>query len=566
MIFQNPRLIANEQLAPLPEVLTLEEAIALDYEQATGEKGLSTSTDTTTQATTQQGEVLTAAVQSWDDIPTQLDLALYELGASEEEVENLYHKDFLEMLGQPKTLHREPSFNDFYKARNLLCNTGLKYNRFLNGGMYYIFTQHGERADTSEPYLSVYPDLIATPFELKVEFVEDLGFVESDELMKKETHALDLCNFDNEKPSEVSINSVQLENIEMIASLAEKYKSNTTSVKAFDRSVKFLKIRNGRAKLLQVIRWWVNVCESFNGTERAMVIFDEAFYRDYIESVKSYTLYAYELRDFSEWSVEDFNYLVGACYNVRESTDTTSCMVKGDPLSLGGDYYSTGELHPFHAYMTNEWGLVLTSRLSYSEMLQMFLDNHRGDKDLIQDVNSFKGLFNGRAWAFLIREKGVRDNKKHIFGWYRAYGVASDVEFALEQLGEREDTDVEYYEEEDNDGTKVKMWKSQYGEIILPYIDGEYQKVQKLSNTQEQDGHYFYYGQVTSEDGGSDIYEPNHATGIADETIIYVECYITGEEIDREDAVWIDRLDAYVHYRYATAGELDAYAILEYFM
>lgn len=559
MMYQNPRLTASEQLQALPEVIVLDE-------QATGEKGLSTLTDNATQATTQQGEPLTAAVQSWEEIPTQLELALYELGASEEEVESLYHKDFLEILGQPRTLHKEPSANDFYKARNLLCNTGLKYNRYLNGGMYYIFTQYGEFADTSRPYLSVYPDLISTPFELKVEFIESLGFIEPDELMKKKTHTLDLCGFDNEKPSEVTIDGRQLANIEMIATLAEKFKSENTSVKAFDRSVKFLKIRNGRAKLLQVIRWWVNVCESFNSEERDMVVFDEAFYRDYIESVKSYTLYAYELRDFSEWSVEEFNYLVGACYNVGESTDTTSCMIKGNPLSLGSDYYNTAPLHPFHAYMTEEWGLVLTSRLSYSEMLQMFLDNHRGEREVIQDVNSFKGLFNGRAWTFLIRAKGVRDNEKHIFGYYKAYGVASDVEFALEQLGELEDTEAEYYEEDDNDGTKVKMWKSQYGEVILPYIDGDYQKVQKLSNTQEQDGHYFYYGQVTSEDGGSDIYEPNHSTGIADETVVYVDCYITGDEIDRDDAVWIDRLDAYVHYRYVTNGKLDPYEILDYFM
>lgn len=256
----------------------------------------------------------------------------------------------------------------------------------------------------------------------------------------------------------------------------------------------------------------------------------------------------------SHWHMPELAQLV----NVR--TKSTSCMMKSTALdtmsavqwasgtdNLWTRYNKDGEVveenlwqHPFRSYEDGEYNRIL-------------LVSDRELKD--GETFGYKDIpFVARAISY--------DWK-----WVRSYGSerGANVLEACDKL--RKDYDLE--------GMTVRIYAPECRTMgaLAPYVDGDAQIGNLQCSEYAEDNHYHRECEAVTISYNAESEDDWTLGGVGGATTAewYVTCRVTGESINRDEAVWIERLGEYVEERYATYNkhtdewELDGYEILRYF-
>ena len=349
--------------------------------------------------------------------------------------------------------------------------------------------------------------------------IEDVA-VESFPLFRYATNAEDMKN-----PSTVWIDDKCLQSL--------------TFMESENRKVKHLKIRNNRCKimaLMQYVRAWIQ--------EQTKVEFtlNESNIKAYIESLTEKTYNTYVVDGLDQMDTATYSQVVGLIYGLHNRTNTTSCMVKGDPERFGADYYK-GFLHPFHCYRTEAWNLLLVSDKTPEQMAQVdFTDKNT------------KSPFLARAWATA--------SCIGLYYTYKFYGAKD----AVDTINTDKEIVLLYSDPTDEE---VRLYKDTSGAFVCAYIDGHnYVGVDSYKEYKDKDGNVYIKGYACEKDGDFDTkYEPQNDTGLTDEWYSYVFCEISRGDYLEDECVYCNELDGYVHSDFwdYKCGRLDGLAIYHYY-
>lgn len=319
----------------------------------------------------------------------------------------------------------------------------------------------------------------------------------------------------------------------------EKCLESLTFLEGEDRKVKHLKIRQNRCKimaLMQYVRAWIKEQTSL---EFAL---NESNVKAYIESLTEKTYQVYVVDELDQMDTATFSKVVGMIYGLHERTNTTSCMVKGNPESFGADYYE-GFLHPFHCYRTKAWRLLLVSDKTPEQMKQVdFADEEA------------KSPFLARAWATTCGTG--------LYYTYKFYG-AND---AVEAINAEKDIVLLHFTPTDE---PLRLYKDTSGDYVCAHIDGQnYVGVESYTEYKDKDGYAYIVGYVCEEDADyADIYEPQYSSGLTKSCSKYVYCEIYKEEYPEDDCEYSQEIGGYVHRDFWNYDRdcLDGYAIYNYY-
>lgn len=312
-----------------------------------------------------------------------------------------------------------------------------------------------------------------------------------------------------------------------------------TFMEGENRKVKHLKIRYNRCKimaLMQYVRAWIQEQTKLEFT------LNESNVKRYIESITTKTYHVYVVDELDHMDTATFSKVVGMIYGLHERTNTTSCMVKGDPEIFGANYYE-GFLHPFHCYRTKAWKLLLVSDKTPEQVEQVdFADEE------------VKSPFLARAWATTCGTG--------VYYTYRFYG-ANDAVDAIH-------TDKEIVLIHCNPTDEpLRLYKDASGDYVCAYIDGHnYVGVESYAEYKDKDGHVYITGYACYEDAGyADIYEPQHSSGLTEQRSKYVYCEIYEEDYPEDDCEYSQDIGGYVHRDFWDYNNdtLDGYAIYRHY-
>lgn len=340
---------------------------------------------------------------------------------------------------------------------------------------------------------------------------------------------LRLTREDLDNPSLVSIDDLCLQTLAIM-------ESDT-------RKVKHLQIRNNRCKMMKLLKYvaeWAN--EFFAARKLSDVYVSESNVKRYIESMKSKTYHTYVVDELDQMDTATFSKVVGMIYGLHERTNTSSCMVKGNPDRFGADYYE-GFLHPFHCYRTKAWSLLLVSDKTPEQMEQV---DFAGEE--------VKSPFLARAWATTCGTG--------VYYTHRFYGA----NVAVEVIHSDKEIVLIYCDPTDE---PLRLYKDTSGDYICAYIDGHnYVGVESYAEYKDKDGYTYIMGYACYEDAGyADIYEPQHSSGLTEQCRKYVYCEIYEDDYPQDECEYSQDIGGYVHcdfwdYKNDT---LDGYAIYRHY-
>lgn len=319
----------------------------------------------------------------------------------------------------------------------------------------------------------------------------------------------------------------------------KKCLESLTFMEGENRKVKHLKIRNGRCKimaLMQYVRAWIQEQTSLDFT------LNERNIKAYIESLTAKTYHVYAVDELDDMDTATFSKVVGLIYGLHERTNTTSCMVKGNPEIFGADYYE-GFLHPFHCYRTKAWNLLLVSDKTPEQMEQVdFTDEE------------VKSPFLARAWATTCGTG--------LYYTCKFYG-AND---AVEVIHSDKEVVLIYCDPTDE---PLRLYKDTSGDYVCAYIDGHnYVGVDSYEEYKDKDGYTYIIGYACEEHNGyEDTYEPQHATGLTEQCSKYVFCEIYEEDYPEDECEYSQDIGGYVHRDFwdYNNNTLDGYAIYRHY-
>lgn len=343
----------------------------------------------------------------------------------------------------------------------------------------------------------------------------------------------------------------------------------TVSDKAWEYGA--LKERNGITSLKAFLKWFENCV---NALAPDSVEVSQRLLKEYNTLVKPRTGIVFKVDELDQLDRDGFDLLIQACYNVASNTNSTSCMTKGDPSYLGSNYYDS-ELHPFHAYRTRDWALMLSTDITYDELVSKFVKawkiyEQTGEYPYLsnpEDTLLFDGAFTGRAWAVI--DRGEDEEDEDTTPMYHISTVYGDC-LLINRL--RKGSDYPAYSAFGRTiGATVRLYVEGV-EYVLPFIDGASQDV-LTDEIQEEDmdNESYCIGTVCDvDDLDCDeeriILFPDVHTGLANVRERTEDCYISGDAIPPHEAVWISQLGEYVHVRFTEDGNLCPYAILRHFV
>lgn len=319
----------------------------------------------------------------------------------------------------------------------------------------------------------------------------------------------------------------------------EKCVQSLTFMESEGRKVKHLKIRNNRCKimaLMQYVRAWIKEQTSLD------FALNESNIKTYIESLTEKTYQVYVIDELYKMDTATFSKVVGIIYKMHERTNTTSCMVKGDPETTGADYYD-GFLHPFHCYRTDAWNLLLVSDKTPEQMEQVdFADSET------------KSPFLARAWATTCG-KGLYYTWKFYGAEDALQAINSDKEIVLLHCSPTNE--------------ELRLYKDTSGDYVCAYIDGHnYVGVDSYTEYKDKDGYEYIIGYACEEHNDYETtYEPQHNTGLTEQCSKYVYCEIYGEDFAEDECEYSQQIGGYVHRDFWDYNNdtLDGYAIYRHY-
>ena len=319
----------------------------------------------------------------------------------------------------------------------------------------------------------------------------------------------------------------------------DKCLQSLTFMEGENRKVKHLKIRNGRCKimaLMQYVRAWIKEQTSLDFT------LNESNIKTYIDSLTEKTYHVYVVDELDQMDTATFSKVVGMVYRLHNRTNTTSCMVKGDPERLGADYYK-GFLHPFHCYRTNAWNLLLVSDKTPEQMEQVDFANEE-----------VKSPFLARAWA--------TTSGTGLYYTYKFFGA----EDAVEAI--KTDKEIVLLRCKPTD-EPLRLYENTNGEYVCAYVDGHnYVGVDSYTEYKDKDGHIYIVGYACEEHNEyEETYEPQHLSGLTEYCSKYVYCEIREEDYNEDECEYSQQIGGYVHQDFWDYNNdtLDGYAIYRYY-
>lgn len=312
-----------------------------------------------------------------------------------------------------------------------------------------------------------------------------------------------------------------------------------TFMEGVNRKVKHLKIRNNRCKimtLMQYVRAWIKEQTSLD------FALNESNVKAYIESLTEKTYQAYVVDDLDQMDTATFSKVVGMIYGLHERTNTTSCMVKGNPERFGADYYD-GFLHPFHCYRTEAWKLLLVSDKTPEQLEQVeFTDEE------------VKSPFLARAWATTCGTG--------VYYTHRFYGAKD----AVDAINTDKEIVLLYCNPTDE---PLRLYLNTNGDYICAYIDGHnYVGVDSYTAYKDKDGYEYIVGYACEEDNEYEMtYEPQHITGLTEQCSKYVYCEIYQEDYPEYECEYSRDIGGYVYRDFWDYNNdtLDGYAIYRHY-
>ena len=319
----------------------------------------------------------------------------------------------------------------------------------------------------------------------------------------------------------------------------EKCLQSLTFMEGENRKVKHLKIRNNRCKimaLMQYVRAWIK--------EQTKLEFalNESNIKAYIESLTEKTYQVYVVDELDKMDTATFSKVVGLIYGLHERTNTTSCMVKGNPERFGADYYD-GFLHPFHCYRTEAWNLLLISDKTPEQMEQVdFADSET------------KSPFLARAWATTCGTG--------LYYTYKFYGANDAVEVI------HSDKEIVLIHCNPTD-EPLRLYNDTSGDYVCAYIDGHnYVGVESYAEYKDKDGYIYIIGYACEEHNKyEDTYEPQHSSGLTEQRSKYVYCEIYEDDYPEDECEYCHEIGGYVNHDFwdFERGCLDGYAIYRHY-
>lgn len=256
----------------------------------------------------------------------------------------------------------------------------------------------------------------------------------------------------------------------------------------------------------------------------------------------------------SHWHMPELAQLV----NVR--TKSTSCTMKSTALdTMSAVHWADSTDNLWTRY--NEDGEVVEENL-WQHPFRSYEDGEDNRILLVSDRELKDGeVFGYKDIPFVARAISCA------WKWVRSYGSerGANVLEACDKL--RKAYDLE--------GMTVRVYYPEHRTTgaLAPYVDGDAQRGNFQRNEYAKENHYCQACEVVTiaYDVESGYDWTLDGVGGATEAEWYVTCRVTGESINREEAVWIERLDDYVEERFAIYNkhtdqwDLDGYEILRYF-
>lgn len=320
------------------------------------------------------------------------------------------------------------------------------------------------------------------------------------------------------------------------------YFMDCNAVKEIANTVKHNK-KTGEISTANALRFlWKLLGLEGEPTQQEMKAWCSAF------NTKEYHVYA------SHWHMPELAQLV----NVR--TNSTSCMMKTTALdTMSAVYWASGTDNLWTRY--NVDGEVVEKSL-WQHPFRSYEDGEDNRILLVSDRELKDGeTFGYKDIPFVARAISYK------WKWVRSYGSeqGANVLEACDKL--RKDFDLE--------GMTVRIYSPERRTMgaLAPYVDGDAQRGNFQHNEYAEDNHYRRECEVVTiaydVESGDDW--TLDGVGGATEAEWYVTCRVTGESINRDEAVWIELIDDYVEEQYAIYNkhtdkwELDGYEILRYF-
>lgn len=265
-------------------------------------------------------------------------------------------------------------------------------------------------------------------------------------------------------------------------------------------------------------------------------------------NTKEYHVYA------SHWHMPELAQLV----NMR--TNSTSCMMKTAALDTMREVHWAGGIDDLWTRY-NKDGEVVEENL-WQHPFRSYEDGEDNRILLVSDRELKDGeTFGYKDIPFVARAIS------YDWKWVRSYGSeqGANVLEACDKLHK-------YF---DLEGMTVRIYSPERRTMgaLAPYVDGDAQRGNFQHNEYAENNHYCRECEVVTiaydVESGDDW--TLDGVGGATEAEWYVTCRVTGESINRDEAVWIELIDDYVEEQYAIYNkhtdkwELDGYEILRYF-